>query len=44
MIQAGELGCTFQMLLITYPIAVAICCLNGSRIRIWPSKRVSAAH
>ncbi len=34
MIPAGELGSTIQVLLLTYPLAVALLCLTGSRFRV----------
>jgi hypothetical protein len=35
MIPAGELGSTIHILLITYPLSVALLCLTGSRFRFW---------
>jgi hypothetical protein len=35
MIPAGELGSTVQVLLLTYPLAVALLCLTGARFRLW---------
>jgi hypothetical protein len=35
MIPAGELGSTIQMLLLTYPLAVVLICINGSTFRVW---------
>jgi hypothetical protein len=40
MIPAGELGSTIQAMLFTYPLAVALFCLTGSRFRL--RKRPSA--
>jgi hypothetical protein len=34
MIPAGELGSTIQAMLFTYPLAVALFCLTGSRFRL----------
>jgi hypothetical protein len=39
MISGGDLGCTLQILLLTYPLAVALFCLDGSRIRIRSMRR-----
>jgi hypothetical protein len=35
MIPAGEFGSTLQVLLLTYPLAVALLCLSGARFRLW---------